>query len=138
MQKRQCTVRSHLHIPVCILVRSKHSAGYPSFVKFLLQSGDFLQTLCFTDHLLHALALAAGELDAHGLVGGGGGGRGAGDVECARFDAQELGGQLGWLLDGTEELLGLFALGVLHFLVVEEAYRGGQPDDPVPIMLDNC
>lgn len=58
-----------------------------------------------------------------------------GNVEGSGLDAHDLGCERGWFFGGAEELLSLGALGVLHFMVVEETDRGEQPDDPVSVVL---
>lgn len=132
---RRVPSHSHVLVSICILPCPKRTARYPSLVQFLLQPCDLLQTLCFPDHLLHAFPLAGCQLYPDGLVSGCPLSRSSGNVECPRLDPLDLGGKFGRSFSGAKQLLRLFALHILHFLVIEETDCRREPDHPVTVML---
>jgi len=126
-----CVQRSSLVHDVLV----EHTSWNPAFADFLLQTGNFCQTLCVSDELLDPGPLFLVQLDARLLSSSVCEWCGEGErFVCAR--GKDALCQFCRLFVCAEDLLCLCALGVLDFLVVQEADLGCEVQKPIPVVLD--
>lgn len=113
----------------------KHTSWNPAFADLLLQTGNLRQTLCVFDKLLHPGPLFLVQLDARLLSSSIGNRCGVGE-RFVRACGKNALCQFCWLFVCAEDLLCFCALGVLDFLVVEEANLRRKVQKPVTVVLD--